>query len=77
MKLINRKHFALALTLVALIFCFAAHALAAGYLANTKSGKYHVSTCRTIKHPNATHFVPYNSAAECEAAGFVPCRVCL
>ena len=72
----NKKPFAL-LAVVALIMCVAAHALAAGYLANTKSGKYHISTCRTIKHPNASHFVPYDSASECEAAGYTPCGVCL
>lgn len=71
------KRFALLATMAALMLCFAAQALAAGYLANTKSGKYHISTCRTIKHPNAAHFVPYNSASECEAAGFTPCGVCL
>ena len=72
----RKKSFAV-VAMVALLVCLAANALAAGYLANTKSGKYHISTCRTIKHPNAAHFVPYNSAAECEAAGYVPCGVCL
>ena len=65
------------LSMIALIVCLAAHALAAGYLANTKSGKYHIATCRTIKNPGAAHFVPYNSASECAAAGYVPCGVCL
>ena len=34
-------------------------ALATDYLANTKSGKFHYASCRTIKHPEAPHFVPY------------------
>ena len=68
----------IALSFVALLlFCFATVATAAGYLANTKSGKYHISTCRTLKHPNAPHFVPYNTAQECEDAGYTPCKVCL
>ena len=71
-----QKYFILT-AVFALLVCFVAQALAAGYLANTKSGKYHISTCRTIKYPNAPHFVPYNSAAECEAAGYAPCGVCM
>lgn len=59
-----------------LIVGVAAHALAAGYLVNTKSGKYHYANCRTIKHPNAAHFVPYNSREEAEADGYTPCGVC-
>lgn len=74
--MLRKKYLAIA-SVIALLICFAAHAFAATYLANTKSGKYHISTCRTIKHPNAAHFVQYNSAAECEAAGYVKCRVCL
>ena len=71
----RKKSFAVAVVVILLV-CLAAHAFAAGYLANTKSGKYHISTCRTIKHPNAAHFVPYNSEAECIAAGYTRCGVC-
>ena len=48
-----------------------------GFLANTKSGKYHRATCRTIRNPNAAHFVRYNTAEECIAAGYKACKVCL
>ena len=72
----RKKAFAIFVAAVC-FFCVAARVFAAGYLANTKSGKYHISTCRTIKHPNAPNFVPYNSAKECEAAGYSPCGVCL
>ena len=48
-----------------------------GFLANTKSGKYHRATCRTIRKPNAAHFVRYNTAEECIAAGYKACNVCL
>ena len=47
--------------------------LAADYLANTKSGKFHYYNCPTIKHHNAAHFVAYNSRAAVIAAGYVPC----
>lgn len=71
------KRHAVLLMLVLFVVGIMAHALAAGgYLANTKSGKYHISTCRTIKHPNAAHFVSYNTEKECIAAGYVRCKVC-
>ena len=52
----------IALATIATVALFAATpALATDYLANTKSGKFHYATCRTIKHPDAPHFVPYSS----------------
>ncbi len=48
-------------TLAAVTLSAATPALATDYLANTKSGKFHYATCRTIKHPDAPHFVPYSS----------------
>ena len=75
--MLRKKRYLIALTAFVCVLAMASAALASGYLANSKSGKYHISTCRTIKHPNAAHFIPYNSAAECEAAGYEPCRVCM
>ena len=40
-------------TLAAVTLSAATPALATDYLANTKSGKFHYATCRTIKHPDA------------------------
>ena len=57
-------------------FVFATPTLASTYPANTNSGKFHFSDCRTIKHSNAAHFVPYESRDACIADGFKPCGVC-
>ena len=51
-------------------------AVAADYLVNTKSGKFHYATCRTIKHPDAPHFIHFSSASEAQDAGYVACGVC-
>lgn len=48
--------------------------LAASYLGNPRSMKFHYSGCRTIKHPE--NFVPIESRDEAIAAGYVPCGVC-
>lgn len=69
-----RKIF-IAMFAVVVLF-FANQVLASTYLANTKSGKFHYSNCRTIKHPNAAHFVAYESRDACVNAGYKPCGVC-
>lgn len=69
------KKIALA-TIAAVALSAATPALATDYLANTKSGKFHYTTCRTIKHPDAPHFVPYSSREEAIADGYEPCGVC-
>lgn len=61
--------------IITLIAC-AGVCYASGYLLNTKSGKYHYTTCRTIKNPNASHFVSVESPAAAEAQGYVACKVC-
>ena len=63
-------------TLAAVTLSAATPALAMDYLANTKSGKFHYATCRTIKYPDAPHFVPYGSREEAVADGYAPCGVC-
>lgn len=67
----------LALTAIAaMALSIATPALASDYLANTKSGKFHFVNCRTIKHPDAPHFVPYDSRDAAIADGYKPCGVC-
>ena len=63
-------------TLAAVTLSAAMPALATDYLANTKSGKFHYATCRTIKHPDAPHFGPYSSREAAIADGYEPCGVC-
>ena len=69
------KKIALA-TIAAVALTVATPTLASDYLANTKSGKFHYADCRTIKHPDAPHFVPYSSRDEAIADGYEPCGVC-
>lgn len=67
----------LSIALVAIAICSAmAPALAANYLGNSKSMKFHYSDCRTIKNPSASHFISLGSRDEAVAAGYVPCGVC-
>ena len=57
-------------------FLIATQGLAATYLGNTKSMKFHFSNCSTIKYPDAPHFVTFNSRADAVAAGYEPCKRC-
>lgn len=70
-----KKH-VIILSVALFLVCFVGHAIAMSYLANTESGKYHKSTCRTIKDPDAPHFIHFDSIEECEEAGYVRCKVC-
>lgn len=69
------KKFFIALV-TATLFSAAVPALAADYLGNTKSMKFHFYSCRTIKNPSASHFVPLSSREEAISAGYVSCGVC-
>ena len=65
----------IALALVAtMVLSIATPTLAADYLGNPRSMKFHYSSCRTIKHPEK--FVELGSRDEALAAGYVPCKVC-
>lgn len=57
------KKIALA-TIAAMALSIATPTLTSNYLSNTKSGKFHFADCRTIKHPDAPHFVHYSSRDE-------------
>lgn len=76
MKKIITKKLLASVTVVSLLLAVCSVALADGYLLNTKSGKFHYSHCRTIKNPNAAHFVPVGSREEAVAQGYAPCKVC-
>ena len=64
------------LLILTAVILMATPGLAADYLGNTKSMKFHYYNCSTIKHPDAPHFVPFNSREEAIAAGYVPCQRC-
>lgn len=66
----------LSVATLAAVFLVAAHGLAANYLGNSKSMKFHRYNCSTIKHPEAPHFVEFNTRDEAIVAGYVACKRC-
>lgn len=68
----------IAATTATLILAIGASALAysVSYVINTNSGKFHRTTCRTIKNINAPHFEEVDSREEAIAMGYEPCGVC-
>lgn len=69
-----RKIFSI--TALTSIILFAVPTLAANYVGNTRSMKFHYSDCSTIKHHDAAHFVPFNTRDEAITAGYVACKRC-
>lgn len=67
------KKISLALAMICMVSSFST-ALAAKYLGNPRSMKFHYPDCRTIKHPE--NFVTIESRDEAIAEGYVPCGVC-
>lgn len=67
------KKISLALAMICMVSSFST-ALAAEYLGNPRSMKFHYTDCRTIKHPE--NFVTIESRDEAIAEGYVPCDVC-
>jgi len=67
------KKISLALAMICMVSSFST-ALAAEYLGNPRSMKFHYTNCRTIKHPE--NFVTIESRDEAIAEGYVPCGVC-
>ncbi len=61
-----------------LSFCAAplAESYSVSYVINLKSGKFHRTTCRTIKNIDAPHFEEVESREEAIAMGYEPCKVC-
>lgn len=67
------KKIAIALVAAVTLSAFST-ALAASYLANPRSMKFHYSSCRTIKRPQ--NYIEYEDREEAVMAGYVPCKVC-
>lgn len=64
---------------LALLFSFpitATGALAANYIGNTNSYKFHRVTCRTIKKMNPGNKIEFNTRQEAIDYGMTPCKVC-
>ena len=53
-----------------------ANVLAANYIGNSNSGKFHYADCRTVKKMNPANKVNFSSREEAVSAGYIPCKVC-
>ena len=65
------KHIVLAISFVML---FVSTALA--FVGNSKTMKFHVETCRTIKNMNDSNRVKIATREQAVKSGYVPCKVC-
>ena len=64
-----------------LIICAAcllifANALAAVYIGNANSGKFHYADCPTVAKMNPANKVFLNTRDEAIGAGYIPCKRC-
>ena len=50
--------------------------LAADYVGNSNSMKFHYADCRLGKKIRADHRVDFNSREEAIDAGYIPCQIC-
>ena len=46
------------------------------YVGSKNSTKYHYTYCRWAQKINPNNLVTFNSAAEAQKAGYIPCKVC-
>ena len=62
--------------IVAAIFLMTANVLAANYVGNANSKKFHYTDCSAAQKMKASNRVTFNSREEAVAAGYVPCKKC-
>lgn len=53
-----------------------ARALAASYIGNSNTGKFHYANCSSVGKMNPAHKVGFNTRDEAINAGYVPCKRC-
>ena len=69
------KRFTVALVIS--IFTFiTAHTLAADYVGNANTGKFHYANCYMVDKMNPANKVYLNTREEAINAGYVPCKRC-
>ncbi len=51
-------------------------AVSVKYIGSTESDKYHYPSCRYAEKIKPENRIEFNSVAEAQAAGYVPCGVC-
>jgi len=59
---------------IAFILMLVSTALA--FVGNSKTMKFHIETCRTIKNMNDSNRVKIATKEQAVKSGYVPCKVC-
>ncbi len=62
--------------IVAAVVLMTANVLAANYVGNANSGKFHYADCSSLKRMNPNNRVDFSSRDEAVAAGYIPCKRC-
>lgn len=62
--------------LVATIVLMTAHVLAANYVGNANSKKFHYSDCSAAQKIKSSNRVEFSSREEAINMGYVPCKKC-
>ncbi len=70
-----KKFFAAIVAVLVLTVSFAS-VLAASYVGNANSGKFHFADCSSVNKMNPANRVNFNTRDEAIAAGYVPCKRC-
>lgn len=65
------KHVALTIILLMLLV-----SSALAFVGNSKTMKFHIETCRTIKKMNNANRVKIATREQAIKSGYVPCKVC-
>lgn len=65
----------LAVAVAAIIF-LTAHALAANYVGNANTKKFHYTNCSSAERIKVSNRVEFSSRDAAVAAGYVPCKRC-
>lgn len=62
--------------IVAAIVLMTAHVLAANYVGNANTKRFHYANCRSVNEMKPENRVPINSREEAVSKGYVPCKRC-
>ena len=51
-------------------------ALAANYIGNANTGKFHYANCSSVSEMNPSNKVPFNNRQDAINSGYIPCKRC-
>lgn len=69
------KKFLAAILAIIITTAFAT-VLAASYIGNSNTGKFHYADCSSVGKMNPAHKVSFESRTDAVNAGYVPCKRC-